>query len=127
MTTTQTIVRPHETRQERYSDGVSVEELFEDIYRRLRMPTAERGIRLRFDVIAWQPLTVAANHDALTEVLETSIREAMTNRSVRSITLRAFPCPEDLCILFEVLDDRTEATNCIGSINRDNFHHNRKT
>src|SRR3989442_1555181 len=93
---------PHTMERERFApsdliwfiDGVSVAQLFEDVYSEFRRRASERGVRLRFDVIEWEPILVAADRCALRNSIEAIVVSALSARGVQNVTLRAFPRPD---------------------------------
>lgn len=89
-----------------YIDGHPVDGLFEDIYARLREPAAANAVRLKFDVIAWDPLVVAADRHALHSVLMDITMHAIDNCAEGCVTLRAFPTADESAVTFEILDER---------------------
>lgn len=92
-------------------EGVRVDAVFQEVYDVLRFRAAALGVRLRFDIIEWEPLRAAADPGALREILQTSALAAMNQPWVSVVTMRAYPCQDDVCVLFEVLDDRPKTVD----------------
>ena len=92
--------------QERlYIDGLSVNDLFDRVYRDTYDVASRFGKNVRFDVIAWSPLTVAADADVLADAFAQTVRWCLASEDTHSVTVRAYPCHDDVWTLFDVQAD----------------------
>jgi hypothetical protein len=94
-----------------YIDGVPVESLFEEIYDSARELAESRGVKLRFEVVAWDPLYVAADRRALRDILLDLTTRAIQTAYEGSVRLRAFPSHDDVCVTFQIVGDETGSQN----------------
>lgn len=91
-----------------YIEGIHVDALIDDIHVRVQARSKEKGVRIRYEVIAWNPITVAADKLALLELIDELIGQAIDlSPEGTNVTLRAFPSHDDICTTFEITDCRT--------------------
>lgn len=84
-----------------YIEGVPVDVLFEEAYRLARKQGAAKDLRIRFEVISWEPLVAAADSRMLWESLRAITNFIVTVAMSGEIVLRVFPSHNDTCITFE--------------------------
>lgn len=84
-----------------YIEGVPINVLFEEAYRLARKQGAAKDLRIRFEVIAWEPLIAAADSRMLWESLRAITNFIVTVATGGEIVLRVFPSHNDTCITFE--------------------------
>jgi hypothetical protein len=105
-----TCVSIDETRRELRSayriDGCSVDELLEDVYKTCWDKAAVRGLDLRPELIAWEPIQAAADANALRGLLSTAVHHVASNTEEGAIHLRAFPSHDDVYVVFEVQNEK---------------------
>ena len=105
-----TCVSIDETRRELRSayqiDGCNVDELLEDVYQTCWSKAAVRGLDLRPELIAWQPIHAAADAGALRGLLSTAVHHVACNTEEGAIHLRAFPSHDDVYVVFEVQNEK---------------------
>ena len=90
-----------------YIEGIHVDALIDDIHARVQARSNEKGVRIRYEVIAWNPITVAADKIALLELIDDLIGQAIDlSPQGTNVTLRAFPSHDDACTTFEITDCR---------------------
>jgi hypothetical protein len=82
-------------------EGVPVDVLFEEAYRLARKQSAAKDLRIRFEVIAWEPLVAAADSRMLWESLRAITYFILSVAKGGEIVLRVFPSHNDTCITFE--------------------------
>jgi len=86
-------------------EGCAVDQLLEDVYRACWDHTALRGLDLKPQMIAWDALAVAADREALCELLETAIKHVAANTDSGALHLRAFPTHDEVYVVFEVKNE----------------------
>ena len=86
-------------------DGCDVHQLLEDVYRACWDHTALRGLNLKPQMIAWDALAVAADREALVELLDTAIKHVAANTDSGAVHLRAFPTHDEVYVVFEVKNE----------------------
>jgi hypothetical protein len=87
-------------------DGCDVDELLQDVYRTCWDTAALRGLDLRPELIAWQPIHAAADAGALRGLLSTAVHHVACNTEEGAIHLRAFPSYDDVYVVFEVQNEK---------------------
>ena len=93
-------------RRERFSiDGVSVCDLFDRVYDETQELSSRFNKLVRFDVIAWSALTVAADAEALSESLVQAVRWCVASSDTQLVTVRAYPSHDEVWAVFDVQAD----------------------
>jgi hypothetical protein len=87
-------------------DGCAVEQVLDEVYRSCWNDVACRGLDLRPQVIAWDPLWVAADRSALSRILSTAVKHVVSNTEDGAVHVRAFPSHDEVCVVFEVQNER---------------------
>jgi hypothetical protein len=86
-------------------DGISVERLFDDIYENLREEAKQKNLKFTCEIIAWEPLIVAADGTALRKSLHEIIHQALIVAGGEEIILRAYPSHDETQVFVEMLYD----------------------
>ena len=86
-------------------DSCAVDQLLEEVFRECWDHLALRGLDLRPEVIAWDPLNAAADCRALASLLVTAITHVASNTEEGIVHARAFPSLDDLYVVFEIQNE----------------------
>ncbi len=87
-------------------DGCSVDQLLEDVYRACWDQMALRDLDLRPQIIAWDPLCVAADSPALLDLFVEVVKHVGYNTEEGVVHIRAFPSHDDVFVIFEIQNER---------------------
>jgi hypothetical protein len=86
-------------------DGVSVTDLFDTVYGQTHEISERFAKPLQFEVIAWSDLTIAAEAGSFSAELVLAIRKCLACEDARRVTVRAYPCHDDVWAIFDVQTD----------------------
>lgn len=86
-----------------YIDGISVEVLFDHLYHNYQ----DIRYTTRYEIITWEPLYVAADREALSNSLSVIADFIREQSQGGTITVRAYPSHDDVCVTFEMTSDTT--------------------
>ncbi len=85
-----------------YIEGVSVEEMLTDLFEQRKEEILCSFGNFSVEVIAWDPLIVAADRHCLFGILDDLLSKMIAVSEGGEIYLRAYPSHDDLCVSFEV-------------------------
>ena len=83
-------------------EGSSVDHILQEVYDAVIDSASERGLSVRFDVIAWELLSVAADRDELIDCLCAVTDHVLSQTAYGGVTIRAMPSHDDIYVQFEV-------------------------
>lgn len=86
-------------------DGFPVSDLFDEVYEQTRDLAGRFGKPVQFEVIAWSELTIAAHAGALKAALVQTIRWCLATEDTQGVTVRAYPCHDDVWAVFDLQAD----------------------
>lgn len=88
-------------------DGSSVTDLFDRLYRETGEMARRFGKEIRFEVIAWSNLTIAADPNPILESMVQALRWCLASEDTLSVTVRAYPCHDNVWAVFDIQADLT--------------------
>lgn len=92
-------------RERFYIDGFSVSDLFDIVYDETRDMADRFKKPIRFDIISWSPLTVAADAEAFSDALAQAVRWCLASEDTHCVTIRSYPCHDDVWAVFDIQAD----------------------
>lgn len=85
-----------------YMEGVSVEEMFSDLFDQRKEEILCSFGNFSVEVIAWDPLIVAADRRCLFSILDDLLSKMIAVSEGGDLYLRAYPSQDEMCVSFEV-------------------------
>jgi len=89
-----------------YVEGLPVDMVLDHVYRSVRDQADRRGLTLQCEVIAWDPLIVAADQNMLTAAICLVAEYVIERTEEGAVLLQAFPSHDDIYVRFEVRNER---------------------
>jgi hypothetical protein len=86
-----------------YIEGVSVEDFLSDLFEQWNEEILSSSHHFTVEVIAWEPLQVAADRHCLFGILDDILSKMTAVMEGGDICLRAYPSHDEQCISFEVV------------------------
>jgi hypothetical protein len=86
-------------------DALAVNSLFDRLFDVTRDMADRFGKPIHFEVIAWTEFSVAANAEALVAALNRALRWCVSSEDTQSVTVRAYPCHDDVWAVFDIQAD----------------------
>jgi len=86
----------------RHIDGISVDDVLQDVFDHVELLARNRGVALHFDVITWRQMVVAVDRSAFASALEDMFRHVVSSTREGDVALKVCLTHDDASVMFEI-------------------------